>query len=367
MISCFKQKNKYFCGMKLLFTPILLIVALGLHAQDSTQIVKPKIEISGYIDTYYSYDFSEPVTKVKLPFAYSYNRQNEFNVNMALLRASISYQNVYAKLSVHAGTYVDENYVNEDLKLLNEAYIGIYLDQSQKTSLEAGILPSYIGFETATSHSNLTATRSISAEASPYFMTGLKLSHLFSDKLSGSVLLTNGWQRINKADKKLAPAFGTQLVYKTNESSTLNWSTFAGKEAYGSYFGMRYFSDLYWDSSWSKKWRTILGFDFGAQDVSEVNDDYKTWWTPTLITQYTISNKWQLAYRIEYFNDKNNAIIATSSPFETLGNSLNFDFLPNSRLKIRTEGKWYHATETIFDLEAKKDNFSVTTTMSFEF
>ena len=54
-------------------------------------------------------------------------------------------------------------------------------------------------------------------------------------------------------------------------------------------------------------------------------------------------------------------------PFETLGNFLNFDFLPNSKFKIRTEGKWYHATENIFDEGNKKDNFSVTTTLSFEF
>ena len=344
-----------------------MTLSFGIQAQDATPTAKPKIEISGYIDTYYSYDFSEPLTKTKLPFSYSYNRQNEFNVNMALLRASVSYENVYAKLSVHAGTYVDENYANEDLKLLNEAYIGVYLNQSKKTSLEAGILPSYIGFETATSHSNLTATRSISAEASPYFMTGVKLNHQFNDKFSGAFFVTNGWQRISKAKKDFAPALGTQLVYKANEGSTLNWSTFAGKEFYGTDFGMRYFSNLYWDNAWSNKWRTILGFDFGVQDISLVGDNYQTWWTPTMITQYTISDKWQMAYRLEYFNDKKNIMAATALPFETLGNSLNFDFLPNSRLKIRTEGKWYRATEPLFDVGTKKDNFSVTTTMSFEF
>lgn len=353
--------------MKHIVTPILLALSFGLQAQDTTQTTKPKIEISGYIDSYYSYDFSEPQTKVKLPFLYSYNRQNEFNINMALLRASVSYENVYAKLSVHAGTYVDENYANEDLKLLNEAYIGVYLNKSQKTSLEAGILPSYIGFETATSHSNLTATRSISAEASPYFMTGVKLNHQFNNKLSGAFFVTNGWQRISKAKKDFAPALGTQLVYKANEGSTLNWSTFAGKEFYGTDFGMRYFSNLYWDNTWCKKWRTILGFDFGVQDISLVGDNYQTWWTPTMITQYTISDKWQMAYRLEYFNDKKNIMAATALPFETLGNSLNFDFLPNSGLKIRTEGKWYRATESLFDVGTKKDNFSVTTTMSFEF
>jgi hypothetical protein len=353
--------------MKIIFTPILLALSLGLQAQDTTQTVKPKIEISGYIDAYYSYDFSEPQTDVKLPFSYSYNRQNEFNINMALLRASVSYENVYAKLSVHAGTYVDENYAAEDLKLLNEAYIGVYLDKSRKTALEAGILPSYIGFESATSHYNLTATRSISAEATPYFMTGVKLSHQFNDKFSGSFFATNGWQRINKPKKDLAPAVGTQLVYKFNDNSTLNWSTFVGKEAYGDQFTMRYFSNLYWDNSWNDTWRTFVGFDYGLQDTGSYGGNAKTWWTPTLINQFTLSEKWQMAHRIEYFQDKDNVIFAIGTPFKTMGNSINFDFLPNSKVKIRTEGKWYRATESIFDVNTKRDNFSVTTTMSFEF
>jgi hypothetical protein len=343
----------------------LLLTVLSTQAQDSITVNNPKIDISGYIDTYYSYDFSNPKTKSKLPFLYNYNRHNEFNVNIGLIRASISYQNVYAKISVHAGTYVEDNYEAEDLKIFNEAYLGIFLSKSKKTSIEAGILPSYIGFETATSHSNLTATRSILAENSPYFMTGIKLNHQFTDKFSGAVLLTNGWQRINKPNKAVPPALGTQLVYKSSEKSTLNWSTFVGKEFNGTNFTMRYFNNLYWDKTWNDKWRTISGFDFGIQDISSNNDEHKSWLSPVLITQHTFSTKWQMAHRIEYYEDKNNVIIASTVPFKTIGNSLNLDFLPNSKMKIRMEGKWYHASKLIFD--NKKDNFSLTTTMSFEF
>ena len=350
-----------------LFSLITLFATESVFAQDTTSIAKPKIEIGGYIDAYYSYDFSEPKTKTKLPFLYNYNRQNEFNINIALLRASVAYENVYAKLSVHAGTYVDENYAAEDLKLLNEAYIGVYLDKEQKTSLEAGILPSYIGFESATSHYNLTATRSFAAEATPYYMAGIKLSHLFTDKFSGSFLVTNGWQHISKPKKDLAPAVGTQLVYKFSDDSTLNWSTFVGKEAYDNQFAMRYFSNLYWNNKWNNTWMTFIGFDYGFQDAGSYGEEAKTWWTPTLINQFTLSKKWQMAHRIEYFEDKDNVVFAVGTPFKTTGNSINFDFLPNSKVKIRTEGKWYHATESIFDANMKKDNFSVTTTMSFEF
>ena len=352
--------------MKRLFTYLSLAMISQSFAQENTK-KNLKIDISGYIDTYYSYDFDASENKDKQSFLYNYNKQNNFNINIALLRASISYENIYAKVSVQSGTYVKANYANEKTKYLNEAYVGLYLNKKKSTTLEAGILPSYIGFESATTHANLTATRSILAENSPYYMTGIKLNHQFNEKWSVAGLLTNGWQRIEKVKSDLAPSFATQLIYKPNSKNTLNWSTFIGKEAYADEFNTRYFSNMYWDKTWNTKWHSIFGFDYGLQDISSQNKEKATWYSPVIITQYSFNSKWQMAHRIEYYQDQKNAIIASQIPFETLGNSLNFDFLPNSKFKIRTEGKWYHATENIFDTNTKKDNFSVTTTMSFEF
>ena len=351
--------------MKKLILFAVIFTSFNTQAQDS--ISKVKIDVSGYIDTYYSYDFNQPETEYKQSFLYNYNRNNSFNINIALLRSTISYENVYAKISVHSGTYVEDNYAAENIKYLNEAYLGVYLNESKKTTIEVGIMPSYIGFESAITHSNLTATRSLLAENSPYYMTGVKINHQFNDKWSFAGLITNGWQHIEKPKSDIIPSFGTQLVYKPNNKNTINWSTFLGKEAYNDDFNMRYFSNLYWDATWNSKWHSIFGFDYGYQDLSTLNNESTTWYSPVMITQYTINSKWQMAHRIEYYQDTKNAIISSVLPFETIGNSINFDFLPNSKCKLRTEGKWYHATNNIFDEGKKKDNFSITTTLSFEF
>jgi len=325
-----------------------------------------KIKFSGFLETYYSYDFINPTTDTKLPFMYNYNRHNEFNVNNGLIRAQLLYGNAYASIAVHAGTYVDDNYASENIKLVSEAYVGMYLNDNKKSSIEVGIMPSYIGFESATTATNLTLTRSILAENSPYFMTGIKYNYKPNDKWSFSGLVTNGWQRINKPQKDVAPAFGTQIVYKPTEKATLNWSTFVGKEFYGTELGMRYFSNLYWDNTWNSKWRTILGFDFGIQDSSSLNDEHLFWMSPVLITQYSINSKWQTAVRLEYYQDEDNVIIATSDAFKTSGASLNFDYLPNSKVKLRTEARYLDSKEAIF-YNNKSNNFFVTTSLSFEF
>lgn len=284
--------------------------------------------------------------ETKVPFMYNYNRHNEFNINIALLRAKLEYENVYASIALHAGTYVEDNYAAEKIKYLNEAFVGLYFDKLKKHSLEVGILPSYIGFESATTASNLTLSRSILAENSPYFMTGIKYNFKPSDKWTFVALLTNGWQRIAKPNKEVAPSFGSQIVYKPSGDATFNWSTFVGKEFNGTGFAMRYFSNLYYDQKWNAKWRTIAGFDIGNQELS--NKQSATWLSPVFIAQYSINPKWQAAFRTEYYQDKENVIIATSDAFEAFGFSFNVDYVPNSKVKLRNEARYINSKNNVF-------------------
>lgn len=351
------MKNKYL---------LLFLVSFMSFAQEKNEV---KTTFSGFVETYYSYDFNNPEADGKLPFMYNYNRHNEFNLNIGLLRTKVEYENVYAVLSLHSGTYVDDNYASEKIKYINEAYVGLNLDKANKHAIEVGILPSYIGFETATSASNLTLTRSILAENSPYFMTGVKYNYKPSDKWNFAALLTNGWQRINKPQKDLAPSFGTQIIYKSSANSILNWSTFIGKEFNGVDFTMRYFSNLYWDKKWNDKWRTITGFDYGLQDLNSTNNKSASWLSPVFIAQYSINPKWQSAFRTEYYQDEKNIIIATNDSFKTLGFSLNFDYLLNSKVKFRTEARYLDSKKEVFikGSDFVNSSFFLTTSLSFEF
>jgi len=352
--------------MKKALLTFTLLVFVNSFSQEKSEF---KTTFSGFVETYYSFDFNENTADTKLPFMYNYNRHNEFNINIGLLRAKVEYENAYAVLSLQSGTYVDDNYANEKVKYLNEAYVGLYLDKSKKHSIEVGILPSYIGFESATTASNLTLTRSFLAENSPYFMTGVKYNYKPSDKWNFAALLTNGWQRINKPQKDVAPSLGTQIVYKSSANSTLNWSTFVGKEFNGIDYTMRYFSNLYFDKKWNDKWRTIAGFDYGLQDLSSKNNSSASWLSPVFITQYSINPKWQTAFRTEYYQDEKNVIIATNDEFKTLGFSLNFDYLPNSKVKFRTEARYFDSKKEVFPkgYDLVNSNFFLTTSLSFEF
>jgi hypothetical protein len=347
---------------------VLLFLVFSFAGEAQT-LDSLKIDFSGFIETYYSYDFNTPSANQKIPFLYNYNRHNEFNINNALLRVKASYENVYASLAMHAGTYVEDNYAAEEIKLISEAIVGVYLDDKRKHVIEMGIIPSYIGFETATSASNLTLTRSMLADNSPYFMTGVKYQFQPSENWTFATFLTNGWQRISKPDKSTLPSFGSQITFKPTENASLNWSTFIGDEPTELGLRTRYFSNLYFDYQWNEHWRTIAGFDVGIQK-SSVSNNYEDWLSPVLIAQYSFSSKWQTAFRTEYYQDENNVIInANDKAFKTFGNSLNVDFLPTSKVKIRMEARWLKSQEAIFikDNQLVENDFFMTTSMSFEF
>ncbi len=347
----------------------IAVIVLAVNTTMAQENKTLKFSFSGFMENYYAYDFNRPEAQVKLPFMYNYNRHNEFNVNIGMLRAKAEYDNAYAIIALHSGTYVEDNYANESTKIISEAYIGLYLDKARKSTVELGVLPSYIGFETAASASNLTLTRSILAENSPYFMTGMKYTYKPNEHWIFSGLVTNGWQRINKPDKNIPPALGSQLVYKPSGKSLFNWSTFIGKELYLNEWGMRYFSNLYWDKQWSSKWRTVFGFDSGIQKDKNNSGKELFWMSQVFVAQYTLAPKWQTALRVEYYQDKDNVIIAVNDHFKTLGLSFNLDYLINDKVKFRTEARYLNSQEKVFIKESYllNDNFCITTSLSFEF
>ncbi len=349
-------KKKYNCLS-------IFIGTLLFNAQEN----ELKTSVNGFLDTYSSYDFNNPVDGNKPAFIYNHHRNNELNVNIAFLRTKLEYQNFYASIGLQAGTYIEKNYANENLKLLNEAYVGIYLDKDKKHNLEVGILPSYIGFETATSSSNFTFTRSLIAENSPYYFTGIKYLYLPTNHLTMGLIVSNGWQNIKKVNSKAAPSFGTKIEYKPNDKVFISWNTYTGQEPVGAELQRRFFSNIYGNIQWNKSIKSTLGFDFGTQKISE--NENATWYAPIFVTQFTLSDKWQTTLRIENFKDEKNVLGLSVLPFNVMDYSINIDFLPIKYFKWRTEFKLLSASEKIFikNDNATQTNIFLTTGLSFEF
>ncbi|WP_259015821.1 porin [Emticicia fluvialis] len=335
--------------MKKIIAAALMLMVLRAHAQEN----KP-LTFSGYVETYYSYDFSKPGNHEKAPFFYNHNRHNELNLNLGLLKAAYATDKVRANVGIMAGTYAQYNMAAEQglLKNVYEANVGVKVSGKNNLWVDAGIMPSHIGFESAIGKDSWNLTRSLLAENSPYYESGVRLSYTSANEkwyLAGLVL--NGWQRIQRVPGNQTPAFGTQITYKPNSNVTLNWSSYAGDEQPDSLRRWRYFNNVYGQFQINKKLGLITGFDFGIEQKTNGSTRYNHWLSPVLIVRYSATDKLRLAARAEYYQDKNGVIIATGTAngFQTLGYSLNMDYALANNLLWRVEGRLLDSKDRIFD------------------
>lgn len=333
----------------------------------------PTLGITGFVDAFYVYDFNKPDGDFRQAFLYNHNRHNEFNLNLGLLGFHLEHPRYRAHLSLQAGTYAIDNYAAEPgvLKHIFEAWAGFALDKKSSLWIDAGILPSHIGFESAVSTQNWTLTRSLSAENSPYFLTGARLSYISDSHWQFAGLVVNGWQRIQKVSGNSLLSFGTQILYTPSEYFQLNWSTFAGTDDPDAQRRMRYFSNLFGRFQITKKLGIITGFDMGIQQEGKGSNTYNLWLTPTIIGQYKMHRSWRTAVRVEYYQDPDGVIIPTDVPdgFRTLGVSLNMDYVPVPGVTGRVEARWLRGREPVFRAEggAKDQDFFIGASLAVEF
>ncbi len=359
--------------MKKVFFAILSMISLNSFAQ--TDSTKNPLKISGYIETYYLYDFGNPSDHNRPSFVYSHNRHNEVNLNIGFIQAEYNNDKVRGKLGLMTGTYANANLAAEPgvLKNIFEANAGVKISKTKNLWIDAGIFASHIGFESAIGANCWTMTRGMLADNSPYFESGVKISYTSNNEkwfLSGLIL--NGWQRMQRTNGNNTPAFGHQITFKPNTKTTLNSSFFVGSDTPDSITQMRYFHNFYGQFQLTEKVGFIAGFDIGAQQKSKGSVNYNIWYTPNLIAQIKFTDKLACALRAEYYSDEGEVIIVTGTPngFQTFGYSLNMDVKVMNNVLWRFEGRSLNSQRDFVFLnnnQSVRYNYMVGTSLSIAF
>ncbi len=322
------------------------------------------INLSAYIDVFYSYDFGKPSSNQKQLFLYNYNRHNEFSVNLAFLKLNYEHQGIRGNIALQAGTYGVDNYANEKAVWRNllEANIGVALDKKAKLWLDAGILPSYLGLESAIASEQINASRSLAAENSPYFLSGIYLTFQPNEQWMMRAVVCNGWQRISRIVGNSLPSFGLQGQYFFKKFS-FNYGNYFGSENPDSSRAMRFFNNAYIQYK-NSNYQFALGIDYGVQHG--VNNNLE-WMTCYAMANKKLGAKLQLGSRFEYYNDPSNIIIQYSnlSPISLYGLSLNLDYKKSDKMLFRIEIRALNNSTNIFkqaDGTVGKQNISLLTT-----
>ncbi len=357
--------------------PVLLLVfalfSSKLIAQVENDNNKIKLTVSGYTEAYFVTDFKHTQKGERQAFYYNYNRNNQLQFNQSILKFNISSPKIAMNLALHAGTYVQNNYAKESnfAKHILEANINVALNNKKTIYLIAGIIPSHIGFESSVAFDNWNLTRSLLAEQSPYYETGLKLTYKPNEKYEFATLFLNGWQKINPLNFKAMRSLGTQFKYTPNAKVNFNWSLYAGSESRGALSDFRIFNNFYSQINLNRRWRMLAGFDFGMQQKYQQADEYNFWYSPIFITQFSFNEKLKAAIRFEHYQDKNNVIVTmpSNAAFVVNGLSFNTDYFIRPNLLFRMELRGLYSSSNTFqsDVGSIKNNRFFATSMAYKF
>jgi hypothetical protein len=349
------------------------IVAAALFLFPFLGLAQEKKEASlvfwGFLDTYYGYDFNNPATTKRLSFLYNHTRSQTPAVNLVLFAARFETGRFRANLALQEGTYVQDNYASEPraLRWIHQANLGLALNNDKNLWLELGVFPSHIGFESAISSENITRSRSLIAENSPYFETGAKLSWKPCENWQWALLYLNGWQRIRAIPGENNPSFGTQATFTPKQGVTFNWSTFFGTDQGKAAETRLFFHNFYGDFLLGPRWRIIGGIDFGKRTTRGLAA--KNWGGAALLARYAFPNSWSAAVRLEQYSDPDQALVTTVSNIgiKASGASFTIDKDISPQIKIGLEARRLQNGSSLYALPAtqRSENWFLLAMLSY--
>jgi len=299
-----------------------------------------KVTYGAFIDGYIAHDFNH------LPGRYrAYTTQpyysDEAAVNLGLAEAAWDSTDYQGRVALQYGSSVIANYAQEPhlwWRYVQEAYAGLKI--SSDLSLDAGVFFSHLGGESWISRDNLTLTRSMIAENSPYYESGVRARYSFSEVSHGELYIVRGWQNISDVQD---PAIGTRFTRRFNDGVSLSHSSFVGNKN-----GLRVFNASSISYSWSERMKIAGEYHVGVQ---ERRADTTAWWQGWAVTMgFAQNSKLSWAIRAEHYSDPHQVLVTTLSgdDFRQFGVSLNLDWTIAPGLVWRNEYRSFMSSADVF-------------------
>ena len=324
---------------------VITILALALTTSVTFAQDTP-LEISGSGDLYYKYDFSE-ASQLGTSFATDQNSVSLGMIDIVLKKKTgktsfvgeVSFGPRGAQQSIpdSDGTY--GNVSNSfHIQNLYAAYVA-----SDKLTLTAGYMSTFIGYEVISPLANLNYSTSYLFTNGPFQNAGVKANYAISSKVGLMFGLFNDQWNTYQADDKLGlNATGAQLTLTPSKSFTAYVNYLSGS-ASGTIV------DLTATYQISEKFK--LGMN--VADFSGVGDD--TGYTGfAFYPSYSVSSNFSLGLRAENFKGKKNAItysnVAADESVTAITLSANFKsggltFIPEFRMDSGSAKMFEGATE----------------------
>lgn len=289
---------------------MLLALTLGTPG---TVAAEDALQYGGFADIGYLHDFNDPANRLFRSRGTAWHVDElDLNVAGAYAKKKATEDSRWgAELIVHAGkddevfgfSATAPNFPGyEWMRHLGLANVSYLTPVGKGLNLQGGIFASLIGYDSLYSKDNLNYTRPWGADFTPYLMMGVNASYPFSEKLTGSLLLVNGYWHLANANS--VPSSGGQIAYKPTPRVTVKETVLWGPhQADTSLKFWRFLSDSIVER---KGDRLILALEFQvcAERVDLPGDPRALWMAAQLPVRWIVHGPWSLTLRPELAWDR---------------------------------------------------------------
>lgn len=319
-------KAKYLCWM------VLLISCSGV-AQETAQVAAdanangqqveaqttpappPALwQYGGFIDAAYLLDFNHPANDLFRSRGTTY-KVDEPLINMAAayVQKSVSESSRWGmQLTVQAGqdtrlfgfsSTAPDLPGSKGLRHLGPTNVSYLVPAGKGLTVQGGIFSSLIGYDSLYAKDNFSYTRPWGADFTPYLMLGINASYPFSERLTVTAYVVNGYWHLANANS--VPSWGAQISYKAASHATLKQTVLIGPhQSNTSLQFWRYLSDSI--AEWkSGRFTGAFEYQAGTEDVVGPGDPRALWMAAQMPLHWALSKRWIVTERPEVYWDRN--------------------------------------------------------------
>ena len=280
------------------------------------------IQLSGFADTTYTYNFNAPKNNINTLRVFD-TRSNSFMLNSAELNikkpvspeSPVGFRTDLAfgtDAEVVGGVTTGLGSGSDELDI-QQAFVEYLAPIGNGLDIQVGKFVTLHGAEVIKSKDDWNISRSyLFGYAIPFTHTGVRATYPWSDRFSTVVGVNNGWDVVddNNQAKTVEIGFSSTPIDKVSLGSTYMF----GAEQTGNNTNQRNLLDLV--AGWQpiEPLQLKLNYDYGWEDDAPGRYNNAVWQGIAGYARYALTDKLALAYRGEVFNDADGVRTALTSP-----------------------------------------------------
>ncbi|NKE69318.1 porin [Candidatus Manganitrophus noduliformans] len=334
------------------FVVLFLILSTGrLFAQEPAE---SPFQISGFVDTYYSFNFNRPDSNTNGLSNFDFYH-NAFSVSLAEIVLARTAEPVGFRIDLNFGTTTDFVHCGafscpggaseEPYKNIQQAYVTWATPVG--LTLDMGKFVTHMGLEVIESKDNWNYTRGLLfCCAIPYYHAGLRANYAISDMIWVNGYVLNGWN--NVVENNNGKTFGAQVGIVPIQPLTviLNW--IGPERSAGGGFQDRHVYDAIVMFNATDNLSFAANYDYGTQDPIGGGDSMT--WSGIALYARLAADPYAVAVRVENATDDDGVMFGTAD--NTVQEvTVTGEVKVANNLLIRAEYRYDMADEDIFEDE----------------